>query len=137
VAGADPARMIVEITESTVMADPARTQGVLEALAECGFRMAIDDFGTGHSSLARLWHMPVDLLKIDRSFVKEMPGDRAASTMATTIIHLAGSLGIEHVAEGIERSDQLDFLVDQGAGLGQGFLFGKPVPAPEIAALAA
>jgi EAL domain-containing protein (putative c-di-GMP-specific phosphodiesterase class I) len=137
VAGVDPRRMIVEITESTVMADPARTQAVLEALNEHGFRMAIDDFGTGHSSLARLWRMPVDLLKIDRSFVAEMPDDEAASTMASTIIHLATSLGIDHLAEGIERPDQLDYLVDQGAGLGQGFLFGKPVPAAQIAALAA
>jgi EAL domain-containing protein (putative c-di-GMP-specific phosphodiesterase class I) len=129
--------MIVEITESTVMADPARTQAVLEALNDCGFRMAIDDFGTGHSSLARLWRMPVDLLKIDRSFVKEMPEDEVASTMASTIIHLASSLGIDHLAEGIERADQLDYLVDQGAGLGQGFLFGKPMPATEIAQIAA
>ena len=137
VAGVDPRRMIVEITESTVMADPARTQAVLEALNEHGFRMAIDDFGTGHSSLARLWRMPVDLLKIDRSFVAEMPDDEAASTMASTIIHLASSLGIDHLAEGIERTDQLEYLVDQGAGLGQGYLFGRPVPANEIAALAA
>ena len=137
VAGVDPRRMIVEITESTVMADPARTQAVLEALNEHGFRMAIDDFGTGHSSLARLWRMPVDVLKVDRSFVAEMPEDEAASTMASTIIHLASSLGIDHLAEGIERTDQLDYLVDQGAGLGQGFLFGRPVPANEIAALAA
>ena len=137
VAGVDPRRMVVEITESSVMADPARTQSVLEALNEHGFRMAIDDFGTGHSSLARLWRMPVDLLKIDRSFVAEMPGDEAASTMASTIIHLAGSLGIDHLAEGIERADQLDYLVDQGAGLGQGYLFGRPMPAPEIAQLAA
>jgi EAL domain-containing protein (putative c-di-GMP-specific phosphodiesterase class I) len=137
VAGVDPRRMVVEVTESSVMADPARTQSVLEQLNEAGFRMAIDDFGTGHSSLARLWRLPVDLLKIDRSFVKEMPGDQAASTMASTIIHLASSLGIDHLAEGIERADQLDYLVDQGAGLGQGFLFGRPVPAPEIAQLAA
>jgi diguanylate cyclase (GGDEF)-like protein/PAS domain S-box-containing protein len=137
VAGVDPRRMVVEITESTVMADPARTQAVLEALNEHGFRMAIDDFGTGHSSLARLWRMPVDLLKIDRSFVSEMPDDEAASTMASTIIHLATSLGIDHLAEGIERPDQLDYLVDQGAGLGQGYLFGKPMPAAQIAALAA
>jgi diguanylate cyclase (GGDEF)-like protein/PAS domain S-box-containing protein len=136
-AGVDPRRMIVEITESTVMADPARTQGVLEALNEHGFRMAIDDFGTGHSSLARLWRMPVDLLKIDRSFVKEMPEDEVAGTMASTIIHLASNLGIDHLAEGIERADQLDYLVDQGAGLGQGFLFGRPVPALEITQLAA
>ena len=137
VAGVDPRRMIVEVTESSVMADPERTQAVLEALNEHGFRMAIDDFGTGHSSLARLWRMPVDLLKIDRSFVSEMPGDEAASTMASTIIHLASSLGIDHLAEGIERSDQLDHLVEQGASLGQGFLFGRPVPAGEIAAFAA
>jgi diguanylate cyclase (GGDEF)-like protein/PAS domain S-box-containing protein len=136
-AGVDPRRMIVEITESTVMADPVRTQAVLEGLNEHGFRMAIDDFGTGHSSLARLWRMPVDLLKIDRSFVAEMPEDEAASTMASTIIHLASSLGIDHLAEGIEREDQLDYLVDQGAGLGQGYLFGRPMPAGEIAALAA
>ena len=137
VAGVDPRRMIVEVTESSVMADPARTQVVLESLNEHGFRMAIDDFGTGHSSLARLWRLPVDLLKIDRSFVAEMPDDEAASTMASTIIHLAGSLGIDHLAEGIERTDQLEYLVEQGAGLGQGYLFGRPVPAGEIAALAA
>ena len=136
-AGVDPRRMVVEVTESTVMADPVRTQAVLEALNERGFRMAIDDFGTGHSSLARLWRLPVDLLKIDRSFVAEMPDDEAASTMASTIIHLASSLGIDHLAEGIERADQLDCLVDQGAGLGQGFLFGRPMPATEITALAA
>ena len=137
VAGVDPGRMIVEITESSVMADPVRTQAVLEALNEHGFRMAIDDFGTGHSSLARLWRMPVDLLKIDRSFVAEMPGDEAASTMASTIIHLASSLGIDHLAEGIERRDQLEHLVGQGASLGQGYLFGRPGPASGIAALAA
>ena len=136
VAGVDPGRMIVEITESSVMADPVRTQAVLEALNEHGFRMAIDDFGTGHSSLARLWRMPVDLLKIDRSFVAEMPGDEAASTMASTIIHLASSLGIDHLAEGIERPDQLEHLVRQGASLGQGYLFGRPGPASGIAALA-
>jgi len=137
VAGVDPRRMIVEITESTVMADPERTQTVLEALNEHGFRMAIDDFGTGHSSLARLWRLPVDLLKIDRSFVAEMPDDEAAATMASTIIHLASSLGIDHLAEGIERQDQLDYLVGQGAGYGQGYLFGRPGPPAEIAALAA
>jgi EAL domain-containing protein (putative c-di-GMP-specific phosphodiesterase class I) len=119
------------------MADPVRTQAVLEALNEHGFRMAIDDFGTGHSSLARLWRMPVDLLKIDRSFVAEMPQDEGASTMASTIIHLASSLGIDHLAEGIERTDQLEHLVGQGACLGQGYLFGRPGPASGIAALAA
>ena len=136
-AGVDPRRMVVEITESTVMADPERTQAVLEALNEHGFRMAIDDFGTGHSSLARLWRLPVDLLKIDRSFVAEMPDDEAAATMASTIIHLASSLGIDHLAEGIEREDQLEYLVGQGAGFGQGYLFGRPGPPAEIAALAA
>ena len=136
-AGVDATRMIIEVTESIVMADPARTQAVLEALNEHGFRMAIDDFGTGHSSLARLWRMPVDLLKIDRSFVREMPEDEVAGTMASTIIHLATNLGINHLAEGIERADQLDYLVDQGAGLGQGFLFGRPMPAAEITQLAA
>ncbi len=137
IAGVDPGRMIIEITESSVMADPARTQTVLERLNKHGFRMAIDDFGTGHSSLARLWRMPVDLLKIDRSFVSAMPDDEGAATMASTIIHLASSLGIDHLAEGIERKDQLDYLVEQGAGLGQGYLFGRPGPASEITARAA
>ena len=124
-AGVDPHRMIVEITESTVMADPGRTQAVLERCNECGFRMAIDDFGTGHSSLARLWRMPVDLLKIDRSFVTEMPGDEIASTMASTIIHLASSLGIEPPGRGHRARGPARLPRGPGRGLGQGFLFGS------------
>ena len=101
-AGMDPARLTVEITESTAMTDPDRTQAILEDMHDRGLRLAIDDFGTGYSSLARLKHMPVDMLKIDRSFVRDVDTDRDAASMVSAMIALAQNLGMTALAEGIE-----------------------------------
>ena len=122
-AGMDPTRVTVEITESTAMTDPDRTVEILQELHERGLKLAIDDFGTGYSSLARLKHMPVDILKIDRSFVRELDKDRDAASMVSAMISLADNLGMTPLAEGIETEAEWRFLVDRGCTLGQGFHF--------------
>ena len=98
----DPASVVVEITESAAMVDPDRTQHIFEELRRLGVGLAIDDFGTGYSSLSRLRHLPVDILKIDRSFVSEVPTDPDASAMVAAFVQLAHTLGIVPLAEGIE-----------------------------------
>ena len=136
-AGVDPKDVTVEITESTAMADPDRTQKVLAELNAWGFKLALDDFGTGYSSLARLKHMPVDVLKIDRSFIRDVARDASLASMVKAMIQLAEGLDMVPLAEGIETSEELDFLVEHGCPLGQGFLFSRAVPAVEVAALMA
>jgi diguanylate cyclase (GGDEF)-like protein/PAS domain S-box-containing protein len=134
-AGMDPGRVVVEITESTAMADPDRTLRILQELHAWGLSLAIDDFGTGYSSLARLKHMPVDILKIDQSFVRDVDRDRDLAGMVRAMIQLAQSLGMTPLAEGIETRGEYEFLRANGCRLAQGFLFSHPVPAAEIAAL--
>ena len=128
----DPQSVTVEITESAAMSDPDRVQRTLHELHARGVRLAIDDFGTGHSSLSRLKHLPVDILKIDRSFVQDVATDGDAATMVRAMVQLALSLGMTPVAEGIETQEQHAFLLDAGCRLGQGFLFSAPVPASEV-----
>jgi diguanylate cyclase (GGDEF)-like protein/PAS domain S-box-containing protein len=128
----NPRQVLVEITESTAMIDPDRTMRILEDLHSAGLRLAIDDFGTGYSSLSRLKQMPVDILKIDRSFVRDIPEDRHAMSMVKAIIQLARGLEMVPLAEGIETEEQWRFLVQNGCALGQGFFFSKPVPASDI-----
>ena len=128
-------RMMVEITESTVMADTLRSEPIIAELHERGLRLAIDDFGTGHSSLSRLNQMLVTTLKIDRSFIADLPHDASAAVLVSTIIQLARNLGLHPLAEGIETEEQRRFLVEHGCPLGQGFLFSRAVPAGEIRAL--
>ncbi len=127
-----PESLVAEITESTAMTDPVRAQAVLSSLREHGFRLAIDDFGVGHSSLTRLWQMPAETLKIDRSFISRLPDDPTAAAMVTAIIELAGNLGMRAIAEGVETEEQLAFLVQRGCPMAQGFLFSRPVPADQI-----
>jgi diguanylate cyclase (GGDEF)-like protein/PAS domain S-box-containing protein len=134
-AGVDPRRLVMEITESTAMIDAERTLMALKMLSARGFRFAVDDFGTGHSSLARLTDLPIDVIKVDRSFVHEVTRREDAATMVRAIIHLALSLGMVPVAEGIETAEQCRFLVGQGCRLGQGFYFSPSVPAEEIGGL--
>ena len=134
-AGVNPHDVIVEITESAAMADPDRTQRVLTELHAWGLTLAIDDFGTGYSSLARLKHLPVDILKIDRSFIHDVHLDEDSGRMVEAMIQLAHGLGMTPLAEGIETANELAFLRETGCTLGQGFYFARPVPAEEIPAL--
>jgi diguanylate cyclase (GGDEF)-like protein/PAS domain S-box-containing protein len=133
--GMDPARLTVEITESTAMTDPDRTQAILEDMHGRGLRLAIDDFGTGYSSLARLKHMPFDVLKIDRSFIRDVDTDRDAASMVSAMIALAQNLGMIALAEGIETEAEWMWLADRGCAQGQGYYFSRPVPPGEILAL--
>ncbi len=133
--GMDPGKVVVEITESTAMADPDRTMRILSELHAWGLTLAIDDFGTGYSSLARLKHMPVDILKIDQSFVRDVDRDRDLAGMVRAMIQLAQSLGMTPLAEGIETRGEYEFLRANGCRLAQGFLFSHPVAAAEIPAL--
>jgi EAL domain-containing protein (putative c-di-GMP-specific phosphodiesterase class I) len=130
--GLDAAKVLIEVTESAAMTDPDRTQRVMAELHDRGLRLAIDDFGTGYSSLSRLKQMPVTTLKIDRSFVSDLPHDGDAASIVRTIIQLAHNLGIDPLAEGIETLAQRRFLVEHDCRLGQGFHFSKPVPAEQI-----
>jgi diguanylate cyclase (GGDEF)-like protein/PAS domain S-box-containing protein len=136
-AGVDPHRVVVEITESTTMAEPDRTQKILNELHAWGLTLAIDDFGTGYSSLGRLKHMPVDILKIDRAFVRNVDKDLELAGMVRAMIQLAQSLDMTPLAEGVETHDEYVFLRSNGCRLAQGFHFAKPAPASEIPALAA
>ncbi len=134
-AGMDPTKVVVEITESTAMTDPEHTQRVLFDLHDRGLQLAIDDFGTGYSSLARLKHLPVDILKIDRSFVRDVDNDHDAASMVSAMITLASNLGMTPLAEGIETEGEWRFLVDRGCPRGQGFYFSRPVPPEDILAM--
>ncbi len=134
--GLDPARIVVEVTESSAMMDPDRAQEILWDLHGSGLRIAIDDFGTGYSSLSRLREVPVEILKIDRSFVSGVDQDPQAASIVSAFIELAGGLGMTTLAEGIETLGELDFLISRGCQLGQGFLFSRPVPPEEIIAFA-
>jgi EAL domain-containing protein (putative c-di-GMP-specific phosphodiesterase class I) len=134
--GVDPSRVVVEITESSAMNDPDRAQAILEDLHAGGLRIAIDDFGTGYSSLARIRDMPVDVLKIDRSFVSGVDVDPQNQSIVSAFIELARGLGVTTLAEGIETEGELAFVLERGCVMGQGFFFSKPVPPEEIIALA-
>jgi diguanylate cyclase (GGDEF)-like protein/PAS domain S-box-containing protein len=134
--GIDPSLIVVEVTESSAMIDPDRAQEILWELHRGGLRIAIDDFGTGYSSLSRLRDVPVDVLKIDRSFVSGVDGDPQAAGIVAAFIELASGLGMITLAEGIETPGELAFLIARGCTLGQGFLFSRPVPPEEIIALA-
>jgi EAL domain-containing protein (putative c-di-GMP-specific phosphodiesterase class I) len=134
--GLSPSRLMVEITETTAMADPRPSEAIINELLERGLRIAIDDFGTGHSSLARLNQMLVTTLKIDRSFVADLPQDSQAAVLVSSIIKLAKSLGLQPLAEGVETPEQCRFLIENGCLHGQGFLFSQPIPAEAIPAFA-
>jgi diguanylate cyclase (GGDEF)-like protein/PAS domain S-box-containing protein len=135
--GLSASRLMVEITESAAMANPNRNAAIIDLLQDRGLQVAIDDFGTGHSSLARLNQLQVSTLKIDRSFVRDVPHDPHATSLVAAIIQLAHTLGLVPLAEGIETPAQRRFLIDHGCPLGQGFLFSRPLPAADIPAYAA
>ncbi len=134
--GVDPARIVVEVTESSAMIDPDRAQEILWELHRGGLLIAIDDFGTGYSSLSRLRAVPIDVLKIDRSFVSGVDEDPQAASIVTAFIELAVGLGMTTLAEGIETRGELALLLARGCEMGQGYLFSRPVPPEEIIAFA-
>ena len=128
----DPALLELEITESMIVGDPQRARGVLEGLNDLGVTVAIDDFGTGYSSLAYLRELPVDEIKIDRSFVLEMKGDRSGETIVRSIIDLAHNLGLRAVAEGVEDQGLLTRLTELGCDTAQGYHISRPLPAERL-----
>jgi EAL domain-containing protein (putative c-di-GMP-specific phosphodiesterase class I) len=127
-----PADLELEITESTVMQNPEITLSILNQLSGMGIVLAIDDFGTGYSSLAYLKHLPIQRLKLDRSFVKDIESDSNDAAICSATVALGHNLGLEMVAEGVETKEQRDFLATLGCDVLQGFLYSKPLPVDEV-----
>ena len=130
--GIAPETLHLEITESVTMADPERTQHILAQLKAQGVQICIDDFGTGHSSLGRLRRFPVDIVKIDRSFVAHMDVDNSARAIVQLIIDFAHNVNLKLIAEGIETTEQVDRLRNAHCEFGQGYLFSKAVDADAV-----
>jgi diguanylate cyclase (GGDEF)-like protein/PAS domain S-box-containing protein len=130
----NPARLKLELTESTVLENVTDTIAKMHAIKLIGVRFSMDDFGTGYSSLAYLTQLPLDQLKIDQSFVRNI-GNKSSDSIVQTIIGMANNLSIEVIAEGVETQGQCDFLWNAGCKLYQGYLFGKPMPTDEFMAL--
>ena len=131
--GLEPAHLTLEITESALMHDARSTLRVLQALKDLGVSLAIDDFGTGYSSLSYLRRFPLDVLKIDKSFIAELGVTSGGADIVAAVIGLAHSLGLEVVAEGVETESQLRELERLGCDFAQGYLFSRPVPAGDLA----
>lgn len=122
----------LEITESTAMQNPELTLSILDQLSDMGMLLAIDDFGTGYSSLAYLKHLPIQRLKLDRSFVKDLETDLNDAAICSATVALGHKLGLELVAEGVETAGQRDFLAGLGCDFVQGFLYSRPLPADAV-----
>jgi diguanylate cyclase (GGDEF)-like protein len=133
--GGDLSGLGVEITESVAMQNVIETLTVMEALRGAGVRVALDDFGTGYSSLAHLKRLPIDVVKIDRAFVMGLPEDRFDIAIVEAVLSISKNFGFATLAEGIELAEQAAFLKSAGCELGQGFLYGRPVPATQFDAL--
>ena len=133
--GVPPEHLVLELTETAVMQSPERMRRMLVQLAELGVKIAIDDFGTGYSSLAYLKQFPIHALKIDKSFVAGIPGDADDTAIVRAVVAMGRALGLHMVAEGVETEAQRDFLAAEGCQLGQGWHFGRPMPAEQVALL--
>ncbi|MES2099284.1 MAG: EAL domain-containing protein [Pseudomonadota bacterium] len=134
-AGCAPHQIELELTESAVMDQPDQAEATMRRLKALGVRLAMDDFGTGYSSLGALKRFPVDCVKIDRSFVNDIPGDAGDAALTRAIIAMGHSLELHVVAEGVERKDQLDFLRREGCDEYQGYFFAKPMAEAALTAL--
>ena len=133
----DPALLEFEITESAAMHNPEDAIVTMRALKALGVRISIDDFGTGYSSLSYLKRFPVDSLKLDRSFVKDLPDDADDAAIARAVIHLAHSLELDVIGEGVETRRQAEFLAAAGCDIAQGYYFSRPLPAVQFTQLLA
>jgi EAL domain-containing protein (putative c-di-GMP-specific phosphodiesterase class I) len=131
--GLDPSSLELEITESMAMAHGTSAVDVLGKLKSIGVQIAIDDFGTGYSSLAYLKRFPIDTLKVDRSFIRDIPGDSGDRNITRAIISMAHSLRLKVVAEGVETAEQLKFLRVQCCDAVQGYFLYRPLPEAEVA----
>jgi diguanylate cyclase (GGDEF)-like protein/PAS domain S-box-containing protein len=128
----DPKYLEIEITESALVDKEEETIGILENLRAQGVRVALDDFGTGYSSLSYLKKFPLDMIKIDKSFVNDIPHEKSDKEIAITIINIGHTFGFRVLAEGVENEEQLEFLKSQGCDVFQGYLRSKPLPAYDI-----
>ena len=132
-AGLEPSALELEITEGVLMSDSDAVMPLLTTLARMGVRISVDDFGTGYSSLSYLKRFPLHSLKVDRSFVAGLPAHRDAVAITHAVVAMAHSLGMNVTAEGVETSEQSDFLRSIGCERQQGYLFGRPVVPGEFA----
>jgi len=133
--GLKPACLELELTESVVMQNAPETVETLRALERLGVNVAVDDFGTGYSSLSNLKAFPIRALKIDRSFVRDLTTDEGDRAIASAVISLAHSLGLNVIAEGVETAEHLAVLRGMGCDLAQGYLFGRPMEPDAFAEL--
>ncbi len=133
--GLDPAFLMLEVTEGVLMADRDIVTSNLDRLKEMGVRLSLDDFGTGYSSLSYLKRLPLDELKIDQAFARDVVDDANSAAIVATIIGIGKTLGLRLVAEGIETEGQAACLQSQGCRVLQGYLFGRPQPANAVAVL--
>ncbi|MBF0255202.1 MAG: EAL domain-containing protein [Gammaproteobacteria bacterium] len=127
--GCNPEWLEFEVTETQVMDNPTESIQMLHRLDDLGISLALDDFGTGHSSLAYLKKMPISKLKIDQSFVRDLPDDAEDAAISKAVIALAQSLGLDILAEGMEKQVQIDFMLEHGCNKVQGYFYSKPLPA--------
>jgi EAL domain-containing protein (putative c-di-GMP-specific phosphodiesterase class I) len=134
-AGLDPSALVLEMTETALVQDATLAAARLHQLRSLGVRLAIDDFGTGYSSLSYLRQFPVDILKIDRSFINTITDRDKVPAIVRGLLELARTLGLETIAEGIETGAQLGQLQDQNCELGQGYFFARPLPVEQAEAL--
>ena len=132
--GLPPACLELELTESILMREVSEAMQILDGLKRLGLSIAVDDFGTGYSSLNYLKQFPIDVLKIDRTFVDGLPSGEQDAQIARAIIAMAHSLNLAVIAEGVETHEQLEFLREHGCDEVQGYLFGRPMPASRFEA---
>jgi EAL domain-containing protein (putative c-di-GMP-specific phosphodiesterase class I) len=133
--GIDPRFLKLELTESLLLGDIEKKIIILQNLRDIGLKISVDDFGTGYSSLSYLSKLPLDELKIDKSFIDNVSDHEDSRAIVSTIIYLARKLRLQTVAEGIETPEQLEFLQQEGCDLYQGYLFSKPVSSAELSQL--
>ena len=128
----NPKNIEVEITETMLMQDVEAAEHTVRRFAELGVRLAIDDFGTGYSSLNYLKRFPINTVKVDRSFVMDLPGNPDDLAITRAVVAMAHQLNMEVVAEGVETPEQLACLAEEGCEYAQGYLFSKPVPLSQV-----